>query len=288
MVISLASPLAPTLRLAAVAALTAAIYWSAVGHLSFVARLKADTGTTVKLPLFVDVALAGGDKYFAANIGTVRGMVASVEPNADSEAGLRVLAAIQKDVSRLNPGHEDNYYVAAGNLVGTPLHADGQWILRRAIDARPFDFLPPFFYAVNRMHYDKNPVDGARWLQVAAARSGEEENRVALEKTAARWLLKGEDPEMVAATLELMAQQARTRSLRLHFEKRAQQARALLELQQAIDRYTERYARHPENLAQLVATGILARLPDDPFGNGYEMNPDGKAVVRSRPLRAAR
>lgn len=284
----LASPLAPSLRLAAVAALAVAVYWSAVGQMSFVVRQKADTGTLVKLPLFVDVALAGGDKYFAANIGTVRAMVASVEPNADSEAGLRVLAAIQKDVSRLNPGHEDNYYVAAGNLVGTRLQADGQWILRRAIDARPFDFLPPFFYAVNRMHYDKNPVDGARWLQVAAARSGEEENRVALEKTAARWLLKGEDPEMVAATLELMAQQARTRSLRQHFEKRAQQARALFELQQAIDRYAERFEHRPENLEQLVTAGVLKRLPDDPFGNGYEMNGNGKAKVKSRPARARR
>lgn len=280
--------LAPSFRLAALAVLAAAIYWGAVGQLSFVARQKADTETSVKLPIFVDVALAGGDRYLAANIGTVRGMVASVEASANSEAGLRLLAAIQKDVSRLNPGHEDNYYVAAGNLVGTPLHTDGQWILRRAIDARPFDFLPPFFYAVNRMHYDKEPVDGARWMQVAAARSGEEDNRASMEKIAARWLLRGDDPSMAVAVLDMMAQQARTHGLRQHFVKRAQQARDLMELQQAIDFYAERHARRPENLEQLVAAGILKRLPDDPFGKGYEMNGNGKAMVRSRPMRARR
>lgn len=262
--------------------LTAALaYWITVGQLSFEPRRKVETGTLVKLPIFVEVALAGGDRYLVANIGTVRAMVASVELTASSETGLRVMAAIQKDVSRLNPGHEDNYYLAAASLVGTPMHRDGQWILRRAIDARPFDFLPPFFFAVNRMHYDRQPVDGARWLGIAAARSGDEDNRVALEKMSGRWLLKGDDPDLAASVLEMMAQQARTQGMREYFAKRAQQARGLSELQQALVRYRERYGRRAESLEDLVASHLLARLPNDPFGNGYTMDSGGAPVVRS-------
>lgn len=268
------------LRLALIALAAALGYWIAVGQLSFAPRQKADTGILVKLPIFVEVALAGGDRYLAANIGTVRAMVASVEPSANSETGLRVMAAIQKDVSRLNPGHEDNYYFAAASLVGTPLHKDGQWILRRAIDARPFDFLPPFYYAVNRMHYDRQPVDGAHWLRIAAARSDDEGNRAAFERIAGRWLLKGDDPGMAASMLDAMAQQARTSGMREYFAKRAQQARDLMRLQEALSQYGERYGNRAKRLEDLVAARILPRLPADPFGNGYDMDSSGMPIVR--------
>lgn len=258
----------------------ALFYWMAVAQLSVAPRPRVETGTLVKLPLFVEVALAGGDRYLAANIGTVRAMVASIEPTANTEVGLSVIAAIQKDVSRLNPGHEDNYYFAAASLVGTPRHQDGQWILRRAIDARPFDFLPPFYYAVNRMHYDRQPVDGARWLRLAAARSDDQNNRAVLEQIAGRWLLKGDDPGMAASMLDAMAQQARTPGLRDYFGKRAQQARDLAVLQEALGRYEQRYRRRASRLDELVTGGVLARLPKDPFGNGYDMDGNGTPIVR--------
>lgn len=258
-------------------------YWQCVGHLNEARRVKADLGTSVKLPIFADVMLTGGDRFLAANVSTVRAMVAFVEPQANTPEGLAVIGALQEDVSRLNPGHEDNYYLAAASLIGTPGHAQGQRILRRAIDARPFDYLPPFFYAVNRMFYDRAPIDGAHWLRIAAARNNDEEDRANMEKIAARWLVKGGDPEMAASVLDMLAQQARTPSLREHFVKRAQQARDLLDLQRAVQRYSERYGRPPGKMEDLVTTGILARLPKDPFGNGYELSSNGTPVVRSAP-----
>lgn len=265
-----------------IAVLTAALYWLAIDQLSLAPRRYADLGTSVKLPTFVDVALAGGDRYLAANISAVRAMVAFVEPQAMTASGLQVIAALQKDVSRLNPGHEDNYYLAAASLVGTPAHKQGQWILRRAIDARPFDFLPPFLYAVNRMHHDHEVVNGAHWLQVAAARSPDEANRTAMEKISARWLLKGPDPEMAAAVLDTMAQQARNDGLREHFSKRAQQARDIFALQQAMETYAGRFSRPAAALEDLVTARIMSGLPQDPFGNGYEIQ-NGSPAVRSVP-----
>ena len=260
--------------------LLAGAYWFGVAHVSPAKRQEVATGTLVKLPLFVEVALAGGDRYLAANIGAVRAMVASVEEHENGEAGLRVLAEIEKDVSRLNPGHEDNYYLAAAALIGTPQHDDGQWVLRRAIDARPFDFIPPFFYAVHRMHYDKDPADGAQWMRLAAARSADENNRIALEKTAARWILKGADPAMAAALLDLMAKQARHGSLRDYIAKRAEQARQLLALRQAVGRFAERFGRAPASLEELAGRGILPELPQDPLGVGYELDAQGVPAVR--------
>lgn len=266
----------------------AALYWGSVGRLTAAKRQAVATGTLVKLPLFVEVALAGGDRYFAANIGAVRAMVASVEEHANGEAGLRVLAEIEQDVSRLNPGHEDNYYLAAAALTGTPLHAAGQWVLRRAIDARPFDFIPPFFYAVHRMHYDKDPADGAHWMRLAAARSRDENNRMALEKTAARWVLKGQDPALAAALLDYMAQQARQGSLRDYIAKRAQQAHHLVALRQAVDAYVERFGRRPATLAELVSRGLLPRLPDDPLGQGYQLDSKGTPIVRPPAMKGGK
>jgi len=265
--------------------LAAGLYWGSVARLEGVTRSDMELGTLVKLPLFIDVALAGGDGYMAANIGAVRAMTASVDEQSQQGAGLKVLAEVEMDVSRLNPGHEDNYYVAVASLVGTAEHKSGMWILRRAIDARPYDFIPPFFYAVYRMHYDKEILDGAKWMRLAAARSSDERNAMALEKTAARWVQRGSDPLMAAKVLDAMASEARHGSLRDYIAKRATQARQLAELQEAAQHYGEKTGKPPSTLDALVASGFLSALPADPVGMGYELDKKGVPAIRANKPR---
>lgn len=263
-----------------VLAVLALIFWIASARSTQQPAPQASLGLQVSLPLFVQIALTGGDRFAAANIGVFRALVAASENQDD--AGLAVQAAIQRDVAQLNPGHEDNYYLAAASLTGTALHEAGQEVLHRAIDARPFDFVPPFFYGVHRMHYDANPLEGAKWMQVAALRAKSETDRIGLEKTAVRWIQKGQDPAMAAAVLDAMAKEARNSNLRQYIGKRAQQARGLAELVAASGRYEAQKGRKPAALEDLLKAGLLRQLPEDPLGVGYELGADGKPAIRHK------
>lgn len=232
--------------------------------------------TEVNLPLPAQVAVSGGDAYLAANIGTFRALIATTE--ADKGA-LAVQAAIQRDASRLNPGHEDNYYLASGVLIGGDEHRRGMAILHAAIAARPFDFVPPFFYGVNRLFYDNDALDAANWARLAASRADSEENRMALEKTAARWIQKGAEPAVAAKLLNAMAAQSRSKSLRDYYEQRARQAQALVDLSEAVARYRQRFGEPPSSLQALVSRKVVDRLPEDPLGRGFVLGADGRPAL---------
>lgn len=263
----------PALAAVAVAWL---VFGLAVDRLSGFRLPTPRSDLLVNLPRGIQVALSGGDRYLAANIATARALVASTEVD---EVGLGVQSAIQTDVAHLNPGHEDNYYLAAASLVGSDFHVQGQEVLFRAIGARPFDFIPPFFYGVHRMHYDRDPLGGAKWVQVAAERSAEEATRIALEKTAVRWIQRGQDPAMAASVLEAMAKQARHSTLRHYIEQRASQARVLVSLEEAVARYVGLAGRQPRKLEDLLMPGVLEAIPDDPLGNGFALDAQGKPVA---------
>lgn len=255
------------------------IYWIAAERASQYVPSRPPSGMQLALPLGAEIVLAGGDRFAAANLGAFRALMALAE--SEDGTDLQVMAKVQNHVSWLNPGHEDNYYLSAAALVGSEpeLHDSGQLVLRRAIDARPFDFVPPFYYGVNRMHYDCDPRDGARWLRVAAIRSDDENNRQVFEKTAIRWETRGQDPRVAVAVLENMSKQARGQSMRKYIERRLLQARAVLQLQEAAKIFEAKTGRRLSALGELISVGVLAEIPADPAGGTFIVDASGMPVI---------
>jgi hypothetical protein len=114
----------------------------------------------VRIPLVFQIVTAAGDRYLAANLAGFRVLV-SESYRMDLQE-LRLQAQLQRDVSWLNPAHEDNYYIAAAILSLPELIPAAQFILRRAADARPRDWQPLFYYGFNRYFFEKNPAAGAQ------------------------------------------------------------------------------------------------------------------------------
>ncbi|MFY9327789.1 MAG: hypothetical protein WAO76_07195, partial [Georgfuchsia sp.] len=157
----------------------------------------------VALPLFAQVGMAAGDRYLAANIDGFRALVA--EPQHMQAENFRVLGQVQRDVAWLNPAHEDNYYIAAAILPWNGQLDAAQYVLRRAIDARPFDWQPIFYYAFHLYHFKRDPVAAAEWLLKAASRAADQNDRYMLQILAARWFEKGYDPKVAIGVVEGMA-----------------------------------------------------------------------------------
>jgi hypothetical protein len=50
--------------------------------------------------------------------------------------------------------------------------------------------------------------------------------------------------------------------------------------------YRERFGKPLPNLQELVSSGILPALPQDPFGFGFGFNAQGEIVLRTSPSRS--
>lgn len=232
----------------------------------------------VALPGPVQLLLAGGDRFLAANINVFRSMMVGTR-NVD-QTTVAVQAQLQSDAAVFNPGHEDNYYIAAATLAWQGELPSAQMILQRATEARKFDVYPPFFLGFNKQYFEGDFIGAAHAVEVAAERVGEP-NRSALLAMAARWHEKGKDTDLALNTLRAMANQAKDPGLKRYILGRASRLEGLLVLRNAVLRFKEVKKRPPESLNELVDAGVLPVLPADPTGLGYVLDANGTPVLAS-------
>jgi hypothetical protein len=230
----------------------------------------------VALPRLVQVFMAGGDRYLAANLAGFRALVASTEKmNADN---YHIQGIVQSDAAWLNPAHQDNYYIAAAILPWNGEVAAGDYVLRKAIDSRPFDWSPVFYYAFNRMYFDHDHVAAANWLRFGAKRAIDVNDHYLLENMAARWYEQGYDTRTAILVVEAMAKGARDSEFRKYLNMRVTRLNALLKLEKAAAEYQDRFHQSAASLAELKRSGVIDRIPEDPFGFGFAIK-NGKATL---------
>ena len=230
-------------------------------------------------PRFMQVLLAGGDRFLAANMTVFRALTVSTD-NLQPDR-FAVQARVQSDAAWMNPFHEDNYYLSAAALSWNGQLESAQEILASASQARTFDMLPPFFYAFNEYYFRHNPINGAEWLKTAANHTPSENDRLSLSRLAANWMVKGQDRQQALNMLEAMAAQSRYSSLRRQILQRAERVRQLIQLDKAIAAYQRQHQQLPVSLDELVSSKTLEKLPSDPLGQGYTLDNQGKAQVKA-------
>ncbi len=270
--------------LLAVVALAA--YAAAIPALYARPRAPVSPEMEVALPRFVQVLMAAGDRYLAANLAGFRALVVSTETM--KAENYRILGIVQSDAAWLNPAHEDNYYIAAAILPWAGEVAATQYILRQASEGRPFDALPPFYYGFNVLHFLKNPVEAAKWLRIAAGHTEDEMEQIQLQQMAAAWVSKGEDREFSIRLLRTMARETRHKAFARFLEQRATRLENLLSLERAVARYSELTGQPPDRLQQLVERSILPAIPTDPFAVPYVLDAGGKPQLAPAAAAARR
>lgn len=261
----------------------AVAFWLAGERLRAVKRVDPSPELAVALPLFIQVAMAGGDRFLAANMAYVRGLVTETAKMGPDD--YRLLAKLQTDVSWLNPAHEDNYYTAAAILSWNEQVEAAQTILRRASLVRAYDYQPAFYYSFNLYHFKGDSLGASEWLRSAAAKLPEGDERLVMTNFAARWLDRSKDLELAIRVVEAMAKEARRPDFRQYLLQRAQRLRDLARLRQAVLLYEERSGHPPARLDQLVAAGLLDHLPSDPFGFGFALDAKGQPILLNSPPR---
>ena len=271
-------------KLGLVALLTATVFVATSERLKSAPRQSVSVEMLVALPLFVQVFMAMGDRYLAANIASIRALVVATDRMRPEE--FKILAKVQEDVSWLNPAHEDNYYIAFAILAQYGEVDAAQTILARASRVRFFDYQPAFFYGFNQWYYKHDPAGAAAWMTEAAKKLPDPDQQLIMQNMAARWVDKAQDTELAIRVVEAMAKEARRKDFRVYLETRVVRLRQLQQLRMAAVTYRERFGKPLPNLQELVSSGILPALPQDPFGFGFGFNAQGEIVLRTSPSRS--
>lgn len=116
----------------------AASQWRA--HVSDQPKVVVVGRVVVAAPILL--GLFGGDRFLAANLEVMRLAATGVD---SGQVDTDYLIRAQLEVAKLNPCHEDNYYLANGLLTWGGADREGTYVLRRAMQCRFWDELPAFF-----------------------------------------------------------------------------------------------------------------------------------------------
>ncbi|TDL96581.1 hypothetical protein EBP26_08035 [Stutzerimonas stutzeri ATCC 17588 = LMG 11199] len=179
------------------------------------------------------------------------------------------LVRAQREVARLNPCHEDNYYLANGLLTWGGAVEEGNDVLRAAVECRFWDEIPPFFYGINLAFFQRNNEEAARVLEIGAERSPQ--NAAAMRKLAV--MLRAEQFPDERLALNYLIQQrdsAADPKLQHMLDKRVIRLQRLIALREAQRRYESEYGPLL-TLEQLLKHRMIDRLPEDPLRLGYEL-----------------
>lgn len=263
------------------ALLSAAVFVGAAERLKTAPRQTAAQEIQVALPLFVQVFMAAGDRFLAANLATIRALIVATDKMRPED--YRILAKVQEDASWLNPAHEDNYYAATAILPWNGELDAAQTILARATKARYFDYQPAFYYAFHLLHFKGDAVGASEWMRAAAEKLPNEDERLTMQNIAARWMDRAQDIDLAIRIVEGMAQQAKRKDFRAYLEQRVVRLRTLKTLRQAALLYQQRFGRSLVKLTDLVDSGLVGSIPADPFGFGFDVDKRGQIVLRTSP-----
>ena len=121
----------------------------------------------------------------------------------------------------------------------------------------------------------------SEWLQQAAEKLPDPEERLILQNFAARWLDRSQDLDTAARIVDAMAAQARRKDFADYLRKRAQRLRDLALLRRAATVYVERQGKPAGSLNDLLKAGLVEKLPVDPFGFGYAIDAKGLPMFSS-------
>jgi hypothetical protein len=187
------------------------------------------------------------------------------------------LSDLLSSVIRFDPRFAVPYLLGGIVLGDSPDHAgEALDLLVRGEKQFPLDWRFPFY--AGYIHYFSlgNPEEGGMALIRAARVPGSPGYFPLL---ASRMLSEGHRPATALAFLQEMARRETDPRRKASLEERIRRVeveRDLQALEEAIAKYTERTGVRPSEPGDLVRAGLLARIPEDPYGGRYVFTPDGQ------------
>ena len=182
--------------------------------------------------------------------------------------------------TRLDPYNMDAYYFAQAVLTWeTGMIEQTLELLKFGFAHRTWDWYLPFYISFNYAFFLKDYEKAGKYLAKAAELKPEVEWYATL---AARYYYEGGSTALALAYLQEMIPAARNEAIKKRLVTRAKAFERVLQIEQAVATFKERFQADPENLERLVNAGLLQRIPDDPYGGTFYLDDQGRVRTTSK------
>ncbi len=188
-------------------------------------------------------------------------------------------------ITTLDPQYDYVYYVGGVVLTNLANRVDlSNRLLEKGFNANPTVWNIPFLLGYNHYFILGDAAKAAEYIAAAARLPG---GPAYLPGLATRMYAEANNPDTALQFIEALWQQTHDEGMREVLAKRAKEImieQDIRLLESAALRYRDTQGRYPNTLSELVISGYLARLPKEPFGGVYKLDPKtGKARSSTHP-----
>jgi hypothetical protein len=145
-------------------------------------------------------------------------------------------------------------------------------LLAKGSRHRTWDWMLPFFAGFNSFYFLQENEKAAEFLMEASRRPFSDPMLVSI---ASKLAFKEKKTETSIQFLEETLQRTDDELTKQRFRKRIEALRGILLLEQAVAQYRKHYHHKPNSVEVLVAKGIIQKVPQDPYGGKFYLDPSG-------------
>ena len=185
-----------------------------------------------------------------------------------------------KQVVNLDARFLDPYVVAQMTLPSDAgMVKETNELLEKAAQTLTWDYRPHFFLWYNYFYYLNDPETAGGHLEKAARIPGAPTYFPTL---AARTNLYAGKIYAAVVFLEETLRETSDPSMRKFLGMRLEALKKIGFLEIKVLEYKKKYNKIPENLQELVACGIITRIPSDPYGGEFYIMEGGRVYTTSK------
>lgn len=176
-------------------------------------------------------------------------------------------------ITTLDPHYDYAYYVGGVVLESLANRTDlSNRLLEKGFAANPTIWSLPFLLGYNCYFILGDAARGADYMAAAAKLPG---GPSYLPGLASRMYAESSSPEVALQLLKALWHQTQDREMREVLENRVKEIiieRDIQKLESARDAYRDKHGRLPKALNDLVMSGEVRQIPDEPFGGAYNVD----------------
>lgn len=178
----------------------------------------------------------------------------------------------------LDPYFLDPYYFGEAALTEGNRIKEANLLLEKGTRYRDWDWILPFYLGFNYFYFLHDNEKASERLMTAAKRPGAGSMLATL---AARLAYQGKRTENAILFLEEMIKKTKDEIVSKQYKTRLNALKGVLYLERAVAVYKKKFGRTPGTLNELIETGILKKLPQDPYGGIFYLDPKGMVTTTS-------
>ena len=180
---------------------------------------------------------------------------------------------------KIDPYNMDAYYFTQASFTWELQRIEEvNHMLETGLQYRTWDPWIPFYMGFNCAYFLKDYERAAIYMKKAAEISG----NPLFTNLAARYFYESAQTDLGMVFLNAMIAQAKDEIVKQTYVLRRDALLAVVTLERKMVEFEERYGRKITDLNELIDTGLLAAVPDDPYGGEFYLDETGRIRSTSK------